>query len=224
MPSIKLTYFPAPGRAEASRLCFVYSGVNFDDNRIGFDQWGPMKEACLSEGSLLKSPSLPWLEVDGQEISQSLAVLRYAANVSGLAGKTSMEKAKVDMILCVYEEILEAANALFSPAEDKREEVLKATFEKIGKNLDFLEKTLKENNDGKGWFVGNDVTAADFAIFGFAMHTEFMLGKFGTTIGEQINLPCLKAHKDRVAGLSQLKDYLAKSAEIIEQVREAFGQ
>ena len=51
MSDIKLTYFPAKGRAEISRLILSYSGVKFTDERLTGEQFGALKS------------SLPWGQI-----------------------------------------------------------------------------------------------------------------------------------------------------------------
>ena len=63
---IKLTYFPIPGRAEVSRLCFAYAGIEIEDNRIDYATWGKMKATCKPWGQL------PELVVDGVKVYQSM--------------------------------------------------------------------------------------------------------------------------------------------------------
>merc|ERR1719158_1178489 len=71
-PSIKLTYFNIEGAAEKVRLAFVLNGVNFEDNRIGFDAWQSLKPTT-------KFGQLPLMEIDGAApIAQSDAMMRYA--------------------------------------------------------------------------------------------------------------------------------------------------
>ena len=44
MPAkIKLTYFLHRGRAEASRFILAQAGVDYEDHRIGRDQWPSIK-------------------------------------------------------------------------------------------------------------------------------------------------------------------------------------
>ena len=45
MPKYKLTYFDLRGRAETTRLLFTVSGVAFEDERIGQEQWRSIKHS-----------------------------------------------------------------------------------------------------------------------------------------------------------------------------------
>ena len=43
---LKLTYFNGRGRGELSRLILAHAGVDYEDHRIGFDEWkSGMKES-----------------------------------------------------------------------------------------------------------------------------------------------------------------------------------
>lgn len=42
-PAYKLTYFPLKARCEPIRLLFSYGGIEFEDNRIQFDEWIKVK-------------------------------------------------------------------------------------------------------------------------------------------------------------------------------------
>ena len=44
MPKYVLTYFNVRGRAEPTRLLFKAAGVEFEDRRMTFEEWGTKKE------------------------------------------------------------------------------------------------------------------------------------------------------------------------------------
>ncbi|XP_077992719.1 glutathione S-transferase 1-like [Glandiceps talaboti] len=220
MPEIKLTYFNLPARGEPARLCFIYAGIDFEDKRIEFEEWEPMKQATLAEDrTIFKQPFLPWLEVDGDLISQSLAVIRYAAAISGLAGKTSLEKAKVDMVLGIYTDLLEATvKIMFSPPEKKEEAVTNA-FEMYKKVFPILEKMLEVS--GSGWLVGDNVTVADMAIFAFGIMADVaVLSQVGRNTHEAVDVPLLKANRKCVSELPKVKEYCEKQMEAFRKKTE----
>lgn len=57
MESLKLTYFPSKGRAEAIRLALTVGNIEFEDERISRDEFQKRR-------SMLPLHSLPALEID----------------------------------------------------------------------------------------------------------------------------------------------------------------
>ena len=47
-PKYVLTYFAVRGRAEITRLLFKVAGVEFEDKRLTFEEWGKEKEHLKS--------------------------------------------------------------------------------------------------------------------------------------------------------------------------------
>ncbi|XP_078621511.1 hematopoietic prostaglandin D synthase-like isoform X2 [Branchiostoma floridae x Branchiostoma japonicum] len=93
MPSYKLTYFKSWGRAGVLRLLFAAGGIEFEDVRIDREtQWPDFKPTT-------PMGQLPILEVDGTIICQKRAIGRMIAKKAGLAGKTPLEEAQIDMIV-----------------------------------------------------------------------------------------------------------------------------
>ena len=70
MSEIKLTYFPAKGRAEISRIILSYSGLNFTNERLSGEQFGAIK-------SSLPWGQIPVLNYKGQVMCQSLSIARW---------------------------------------------------------------------------------------------------------------------------------------------------
>ncbi|KAJ8298773.1 hypothetical protein KUTeg_022833 [Tegillarca granosa] len=86
MPTYKLTYFNIRGRAELTRLVFVASGTNYEDNRIEREKWPAIKES-MPQGQL------PILEVDGFVLPQSLF------------GRNNLEQAQADVVVQTCEDL-----------------------------------------------------------------------------------------------------------------------
>jgi glutathione S-transferase len=81
LPTLKLTYFDAPGRAEPIRVALALAGLPFEDHRLNFAEFGALKQ----QGAFPLG-SVPVLYVDGQPMVQTAAMLRFAARL----GKTDL--------------------------------------------------------------------------------------------------------------------------------------
>ncbi|NXB27798.1 HPGDS synthase, partial [Eulacestoma nigropectus] len=151
MPQYKLTYFNLRGRAEISRYLFAYSGKKYEDHRIEVADWPKIKPT-------IPFGKLPILEVDGVIIHQSLAMARYLARESGLAGQTPVEQALADAVVDTIDDFM----VLF-PWAEKNQDVRQKAFDDILTNkAPELLKDLDTFLGDKKWLVGNSVTWADF--------------------------------------------------------------
>ena len=75
-PSLTLKYFPFAGAAEKVRLAFWLGNVPFVDERVPFAEWAELKPTT-------PYGQVPVLAIDGGPyISQSMAMLRYAATLA----------------------------------------------------------------------------------------------------------------------------------------------
>jgi glutathione S-transferase len=74
MPTFKLTYFNAAGRAEPIRVALRLAGLDFEDHRVAFPEF-----AALKESGALPLGQLPVFAVDGVTMAETGAMLRYIA-------------------------------------------------------------------------------------------------------------------------------------------------
>ena len=78
MPKYKLTYFDINGgRAEPIRIALHAAGIDFEDNRISFAEFAEMRSGT-------RFNSVPVLEIDGAQITQSNALSRYVGKKADL--------------------------------------------------------------------------------------------------------------------------------------------
>lgn len=156
MPSYKLTYFNARGRAETLRLVFAEAGVEYVDNRIERDAW-----AALKPGSPFGQ--LPILEVDGVTLCQANAFTRFVARKYHLAGDSELEQAQVDMIVDCLEDVAKPLMGIFFEQDETKKAELKKKFaeEQLPGYLTYLEALLVANNGGNEFFVGKKISWAD---------------------------------------------------------------
>ena len=67
-----LTYFDLYGRGEAIRMALTHSKTDFEDNRVSGESW-----AAFKASGKCNNGQVPVLEVGGQALNQSEAILRF---------------------------------------------------------------------------------------------------------------------------------------------------
>jgi len=89
--TVKLTYFNIQGLAESCRIAFHASKVPFEDVRLSKEEFMEMKPTYLMG-------QLPVAEIDGRQITQSGAILRYAGRLANLYPEDAFEAMLVDEV------------------------------------------------------------------------------------------------------------------------------
>jgi glutathione S-transferase len=198
MAPLKLTYFNLRARAELSRLILAYAGVEYEDIRVDQSRW-PEHKPSTPFGQL------PILEVDGVTLCQSKTIARFLATKFGIAGKTDLEKAQVDMIADCIEDIYAPTIRLFSEKDPAKQAELKDKFQKetLPTSLGLLEKLLKSNKGGDGYFVGDSLTWVDIGF------TDFLSWLNALEIVVPLNdNPKLKSLKERVESVPKIAEWI----------------
>ncbi|CEG46860.1 RxLR-like protein [Plasmopara halstedii] len=197
-PQLKLTYFDGRGRAELSRLILAAGNVSFIDERLD-------REAFLAIKSKLPLGQVPVLEVDGTTYSQSMAIARYAAKITGLYPQDPLECLRVDM---VSESLVDVRMAILeikyrTPDEAARNvKTKKLLDESLPKTLKLLEGFVHPGP----FFMGDNMTYADIQLFDLIMNgmldisTNFALKDY----------PNLAALVEMVQSNPNVAAYLAK--------------
>eukprot|EP00164_Ancoracysta_twista_P001742 GFYU01002287.1.p1 GENE.GFYU01002287.1~~GFYU01002287.1.p1 ORF type:complete len:231 (+),score=66.97 GFYU01002287.1:60-695(+) len=156
-PKIKLTYFGAAGRAELTRLIFTYGGIEFEDERIQFPQWAELKP---------NSPwgSLPFLDIDGVKLAQTLAMARYAGALADLYPSNPLDAARVDEILAAIDDVSVALGPSFFEKDMEKKLAMRKTISEgiLTQRLKKFDEILGEN--GTGYIRGDKLTVADLAL------------------------------------------------------------
>ncbi|KAJ8022538.1 Glutathione S-transferase [Holothuria leucospilota] len=203
MPSYKLIYFNAKGRAEPSRYLFELAGTGYENKRLEPDEWKKLKPE-------LPHGQLPVLEVDGKRMIQSYAIHHYLADELGFSPKTTWDKAMVEMILETGREMNPTIGRIFTTDDESIKAEFKAKLENEAapKVIALLEKALKANNDGKDWFVGDKVTLADVIIFN--TFYDFLPAVFERNQGEYTpsGFPLFTSFMERFRALPQIKKWI----------------
>jgi len=196
-PKYRLNYFDGMGRAEPTRWVFAYSGTDYEDVRIPKADW-PALKATTPFGQL------PYLEVDGKPVAQSLTIARFAARKTGLVGHDDFEAAQADALVDYVTDAVKGLAATFSEPDEAKKKILKDAYLKEGVQpfLKGLERHLAANNKGEGFFVGSKPTWADFVI------VIFLDNLVASDSGVLENYKLLKAHSQRVHELKGIKEWL----------------
>jgi glutathione S-transferase len=203
--SIKVIYFPARGRAEATRLALAFTGTAFEDIRLP----GPELFAAYKE----KAPfgQFPLLEVDGKMLAQSGSQLRYVARNcgGGVLCPTDAFEAAVAGSIC--DQMSDVGGAIYGAlygsgsdeaAKAKAVEELKTV--KLPKMLGGVVAYLAD----KKFFGGDKPNMADFAVFSVVESAE----KYGLDLSAAY--PTLVKQAAAVRDLPELAAYFAKRAEL----------
>jgi len=149
---------------------------------------------------------VPYLEVDGKPLPQSLAIARFAARKNGLAGSDDFEAAQVDALVDYISDAAKGLAAVFGEPDEKKKSAIKEAFVKEGVQpfLKGLERQLQANNNGEGFFVGKNPTWGDFVVVIFLDNLRTM----DNAVLDNYKL--LKAHSQRVHELKGIKEWLLK--------------
>ncbi|KAK6738219.1 hypothetical protein RB195_020369 [Necator americanus] len=76
---------------------FVLAGQKYEDVRYSFEEWPKHKDE-------MPFGQIPVLEVDGKQLGQSFAIVRFLSRKFGFAGKSPFEEALVDSIADQYKD------------------------------------------------------------------------------------------------------------------------
>ncbi|XP_069141201.1 S-crystallin SL11-like isoform X2 [Argopecten irradians] len=205
MPSkYKLTYFGLRGRAELIRLTLSLAGQEFEDKRVGYDEFVKIRND-------LPQNQLPILEFDGQVLCQSMTIVRYLAREYDLYGENNLQSATVDTVLDTVVDIYSDFVQMYyeQDAARKEEAAKRLNDTSMPRYLSILGKILRQNNDGNGWIVGSKITVADLAYC--MLFDDLIGGQYGAGFAEMFLADeKLKTHFDRVKAQKQIADWIAK--------------
>ncbi len=160
MPTFRLTYFDAPGRAEPIRVALFLAKLPFEDRRIKFPEF-----MALKQQGAFPLGSVPMLEVDGRAIVQTAAILRYVARLGAPALYPSDPYAGlvVDSVLDTFNDTVSHAMtpSLFERDTAKKIEMRRALVDgPLGAALRYVEGLI-----GDGPFLtGAELTIADIVL------------------------------------------------------------
>lgn len=199
MSQYKLTYFDMDGgRAEPIRIAFHAAGVEFEDDRITFEQFGGVRQS-------LRFNCVPTLEIDGAVVTQSNAMCRYVGKMAGLYPADELQALYCDEAMGAIEDLLHHMVHSFGLEGDE----LKAAREKLADG--WLAVFLKGLNEilerGGDYFADNRLTVADLKVSGITgWLMSGQLDHIPTDIVARC-APLLVEHQERVTNDPVVKAY-----------------
>jgi len=193
MPPYKLKYFKVRGRASALKYLCLDNDIKLEEEVVEMGDWAKVKPTVIFG-------QLPVFYDGNVEIAQSNAILRHLAREHGFYGKNNLEATLIDMINDTQEDLrLTYIQFIYQnwQAEKDKEAYLKTLPDKLA----LFEKALGRNDGGKGFFVGDKVSFADYNIFDLLDN----LSVLSPTILD--GFPLLKAFHGRFAAKEKLAKY-----------------
>lgn len=192
MSKIKLTYFDIDGgRAEATRIILSIGGIEFDDHRISFQEFGGLRAG-------MPFNALPVVEMNGGIYTQSNAMNRYFGKQAGLYPEDPWQAFLCDEVMDAVEDIMHAIVGTFGMQGDE----LKAAREKLvdGAFTTYL-NTLNARLEAAGgkYFADNRLTVADLKVFVWVRGLKSgVLDHVPTDLVDRV-APLLASHLERLA-------------------------
>ncbi|XP_076294011.1 glutathione S-transferase-like [Lasioglossum baleicum] len=196
MPTYKLTYFPITALAEPIRFLLSYGGAEFEDYRLGADEWPKLKHE-------MPFGQVPVLEIDGKKVNQSAAISRYLAKQFGLAGKNDWEALEIDIAVDTIDDVHHKLAAYqHETNEVAKAEKLNVVKDQVPYYLERLDAQVKKNG---GYFVGGALSWADLTFVG-------LLEAFNYAMKSDIieNYKNLKQLEQTVLNVPAIKSWVAK--------------
>ena len=155
-PVATLTYFRGRGRAETTRWMLAATGVQFTNAAIDT----PEELAALRASGKLPFDQMPLLEIDGLNLSQSSAMVRYLARRAGLYGRSDTDAMWCDLVAGVTADLAETAiQAAFKPSAEVAVADLQARFAKFGPRIE-----ARIEAQGSGFCAADQLTFADVVL------------------------------------------------------------
>ncbi len=202
MSRYKLTYFDIDGgRAEPIRIAFYTAGIDFEDHRISFDEFSELRSA-------MRFNSVPVLEIDGAQVTQSNALSRYVGKMAGLYPKDNLQALYCDEVLGALDDLSHYIVRTFGLQEEELKLARKKLVDGwLSVYLRGLDQLLTRG--GGEYFADNQLTIADLRAF---VQTRSLCGGHldyvPTDIVQRV-APGLFEHQDRINEDARVRAYYA---------------
>lgn len=205
MPQLQITYFDVHGgRAEPARLALHLGGIAFDDKRFAFPEFAEVRKTT-------PFGQVPTLHVDGQQVTQCDAILRYVGKLAGLYPSDPLQALLCDEVMYVVEEAGVRMGPSFRMSGDEQKAARLALVNgSMPVYLAWLQSQLLAH--GGQYFADNRLTVADLKVF--VDVRSLNSGRFDhipTDLVARV-APALNEHMQRVANTPGVAAYYAQFA------------
>jgi glutathione S-transferase len=158
----------------------------------------PQALAALRASGKLPFDQMPLLEIDGLNLSQSSAMIRYLARGAGLYGSNDQEATWCDLVAGVVADFAETAmQAPFKPSEAVAQQEMYGRFDKFGSRFE-----ARLTAQGSGFIAADSMTFADVVL-------AEALSSYLEWCPDILNAsPGLSALYDRVTSAPGIRQYL----------------
>jgi len=203
---LELIYFKMRALAEAPRLLFHYTNIEYEDV-MSWDYYGKDWSEVKTN---IPFKQLPMLMVDGKhEICQSLAILTFVENLAGINITDPILNAKANAIMQSAHELFMPLNPTVNFAtgekfKKKREDMMPFLMSRF----EDLEKVLTENH--KKFFILDEPRACDFAAFHHLDLSKMLDPKLIK------KFPRLEKFLEDIMSIDSVKSYLENRPELID--------
>ncbi|CAA9998286.1 unnamed protein product [Nesidiocoris tenuis] len=196
MPSYKLTYFDGRALGEPIRMILTYMGLEFEDNRIDMESWTALQKE-------IKWGRIPVLEIDGKEMYQSRAIMRYLAKQAKLAGDNDWEAYEIDCAAGTVGDLIDLYRSMWKLSDEKTKEEWEKKL--LDEFIPSFMKNWDEQAKNTGFLANGKLSWADLYLHGWVETLEVLMGK------EIVNeYPNLKLGREKVHATPGIKEWLAK--------------
>ncbi len=206
MPKLKLTYFDIHGgRGEPARLAMHIGGVDFEDNRITFQQFGERK-------SHFPFARIPVLEIDAIQLSQCNGINRYVGKLTGLYPTDPLQAAFCDEAMDAVEDVISKVTTSFSISDETEKKAARKTLADGPITL-YLQQlqALLEARGGK-YFADGRLTVADLKVLVWIRSLRSgILDHVPRDLPEKV-APLLVEHLERIESIPKVREYYERSS------------
>jgi glutathione S-transferase len=203
MTQLKLSYFDFHGgRAEPARLAMHIGGIAFEDHRFSFPEFAEVRKST-------PFGQVPTLTVDGVQVTQCDAIIRYVGKLAGLYPADPYQALLCDEVMYVVEEASVKLGPTFRMTGDEQKEARLALVNgSMPVYLSWLQSQLQAH--GGEYFADNRLTVADLKVFVDVRGLNSgRLDHVPTDLVEKV-APALNAHMQRIAQMPAVVAYYAK--------------